>query len=72
MSVLGAGTTEPEDALFLEKESRKGTVGSTIRSVSEDFDYTFIDAPPGTGIIVTTLLGAADSVLIPVSVPPSR
>ena len=66
MSVLGAGTTDPEDALFLEKEARKGTVGSTIRSVSKGFDYTLIDAPPGTGVIVTTLLGASDSVIIPV------
>jgi chromosome partitioning protein len=67
MSVLGAGTTEPEDALFLEKEARRGTIGKTIRSVSENFGYTLIDAPPGTGGIVTTLLGASDSVLVPIT-----
>ncbi len=67
MSVLGAGATEPEDALFLEKEVRKGAIGKTIRSVSDEFGYTLIDAPAGTGGIVTALLGASDSVLVPIT-----
>ncbi len=66
MAFLGSGVTEPEDVFLFDREARKGTLGKLITSVSEKFDYTFIDAPAGLGAIVTSLLSVSNSVLVPV------
>jgi len=67
LAVLGSGAQEPEDALLFESEARKGNLGKTIRSVSKGYDYVFIDSPAGTGSIVTMLMAASNSIIMPVN-----
>lgn len=67
MGVVGIGDMEPEDVFLFEKEARSGNLGKTIRSITEGYDYVFIDAPAGTGSIVTALLSISSSVLMPIN-----
>ncbi len=67
MGVVGIGTTEPEDVFLFEKEARSGILGKMIRSLTEGYDYVFIDAPAGTGSIVTALLSISSSILMPIN-----
>ncbi len=67
MGVLGPGVTQAEDIFAFEREARKGNVGKLIASLSESYDYTFIDASAGVSSVVTSLLSVSDSVLLPIS-----
>jgi chromosome partitioning protein len=64
LAVAGVGTPTPEDVMLYETEARGGAVGRLFLSLSEGFDYTFIDAPAGVGTIVSSLLGVSDSVVL--------
>jgi chromosome partitioning protein len=67
MGVVGAGELDPEDVLLFEKHARQGNLGKAILSLSEGFDYVFIDAPAGIGTISASLLTISHSVLIPIN-----
>jgi len=38
-----------------------------IEEIDEDFDYIFLDTPPGTGIVVSSALMASNNFIIPVN-----
>ncbi len=67
MSVVGIGSIEPEDVLFIEKEALRGNLGRIIQSISDGFDYILLDSPAGLGGIVTALLTVSSGVIIPIN-----
>lgn len=67
LAIVGSGASGPEDTLIFETEARKGNLGKAIRSIAESYDYVFVDSPAGTGSIVTMLLAASHSVVMPVN-----
>jgi chromosome partitioning protein len=50
---------------LIEKEDRGSTMRHALASIREDYDFILIDCPPSLGLITLNMLGAADSVLIP-------
>ena len=64
LSIAGIGAMEPEDVLFFEAEALKGSLKELLRSLSREYSYVIVDAPAGIGGIVTSLLGASDSVIM--------
>lgn len=63
LAVVGVGSPQPEDVLFLEQQAHAGAVGRLVASLARGFDYTLIDAPGGIGGLVHALFLASDSVL---------
>ena len=63
LSIVGMGSPSPDDVLFLEEEAKKGNLGSLVRKLAADFQYTIIDAPSGIGSTVTTLMGISDGII---------
>lgn len=50
---------------LIDRPDRGTTMRRAIESVREDYDFILIDCPPSLGLITLNMLGAADSVLIP-------
>ncbi len=50
----------------LDKEDREYILSQKIRAIANDYDYIVIDCPPSLGLLTTSALYSADSVLIPV------
>ena len=46
--------------------AREGRLKEIVDSVSDEFDYVFIDCPPSLGLLTINSLVAADSLLIPI------
>jgi cellulose biosynthesis protein BcsQ len=53
------------DLLFDARNRRKHQVQQLLETVADDYDYIFIDAPPGLSLVVENILRAADLVLSP-------
>ncbi len=66
LAVVGVGVLDPLDVVKLENEARRGNLGALVRALAEGFDYAIVDAPAGVGGIVTSMLGASDSVILAV------
>jgi chromosome partitioning protein len=50
---------------LINRPDRGTTMRRAIEPVREDYDFILIDCPPSLGLITLNMLGAADSVLIP-------
>ena len=50
---------------LIDKPDRATTMRRAIANVRDDYDFILIDCPPSLGLITLNMLGAADSVLIP-------
>lgn len=50
---------------LIDKPDRGLTMRRAIAPVRDDYDFILIDCPPSLGLITLNMLGAADSVLIP-------
>ena len=47
-------------------ESRETRLKNTLRQISDEYEYVFIDSPPSLGLLTLNALTAADSVIVPV------
>lgn len=50
---------------LIDRESRGLAMREALEPVRADYDFILIDCPPSLGLITLNMLGAADSVLIP-------
>jgi chromosome partitioning protein len=50
---------------LIERENRGSTMRETLEPLRNHYDFILIDCPPSLGLITLNMLGAADSVLIP-------
>ena len=50
---------------LIDKPDRGTTMRTAVMPVRGEYDYILIDCPPSLGLITLNMLGAADSVLIP-------
>lgn len=50
---------------LIDREDRGHTMRNALAPVRDDYDFILIDCPPSLGLITLNMLGAADSVLIP-------
>ncbi|MEO5905042.1 MAG: ParA family protein [Gemmatimonadaceae bacterium] len=50
---------------LIDKPGRGTTMRHAIAAIRDDYDFILIDCPPSLGLITLNMLGAADSVLIP-------
>ena len=50
---------------LIDKPDRGTTMRTAVMPVRDEYDYILIDCPPSLGLITLNMLGAADSVLIP-------
>ncbi len=50
---------------LIDKEDRANAMRRAIAPVRNDYDFILIDCPPSLGLITLNMVGAADSVLIP-------
>ncbi len=53
------------DLVFDARQGRKRQVQRLLGPLSDDYDFIFIDAPPGLTLVVENILRAADLVLSP-------
>ncbi|GAB6184092.1 ParA family protein [Thermodesulfovibrio hydrogeniphilus] len=51
---------------LIQRENREFILKNILSSVSEDFDYILIDAPPSLGLLTLNCLVASDAIIIPV------
>ncbi|WP_353683331.1 AAA family ATPase [Thermodesulfovibrio sp. 3907-1M] len=51
---------------LVQKSNREFILKNALASITSDFDYIFIDAPPSLGLLTLNCLVAANSLLIPV------
>jgi chromosome partitioning protein len=66
MDVIGATPDLAGAELeLIDKPDRGTTMRRAIAAVRDDYDFILIDCPPSLGLITLNMLGAADSVLIP-------
>jgi len=54
------------DLLLQEHSGSKKQIGQLLRSVSNVYDFVFIDCPPGFSILADNIFHASDAVLMPV------
>jgi chromosome partitioning protein len=50
---------------LIERENRGGAMREALEPLKDRYDFILIDCPPSLGLITLNMLGAADSVLIP-------
>ncbi len=50
---------------LVDREGRERIMRSAVASVADQYDFILIDCPPSLSLITVNMLGAADSVLIP-------
>lgn len=50
---------------LIEQEHRGTAMRDALAPIRDDYDFILIDCPPSLGLITLNMLGAADSVLIP-------
>ena len=50
---------------LVDKPGRGTTMREALKSIQDDYDFILIDCPPSLGLITLNMLGAAESVLIP-------
>jgi chromosome partitioning protein len=50
---------------LIDREPRGLAMHEALAGVTDDYDFILIDCPPSLGLITLNMLGAADSVLIP-------
>lgn len=50
---------------LVDKPDRGTTMREALKSIRDDYDFILIDCPPSLGLITLNMLGAAESVLIP-------
>jgi chromosome partitioning protein len=50
---------------LIEKEERGTAMRDALAPLRDEYDYVLIDCPPSLGLITLNMIGAADSVLIP-------
>jgi chromosome partitioning protein len=50
---------------LIDRENRGNTMREVLEPLRNAYDYILIDCPPSLGLITLNMLGAADSVLIP-------
>ncbi|HEY3333332.1 MAG TPA: ParA family protein [Capsulimonadaceae bacterium] len=56
-----------EMVLYTEQNfARESVLKKAFKSIQDDYDYIFIDAPPSLGLITINILTAADGLLIPI------
>lgn len=67
LSVVGPGTTAPEEILFFENEARYGNLAKLITQYAEIFPRIIIEAPTGIGNILENLLTASTSYIVVVN-----
>ncbi len=66
MGFVGVGTLDGDDVVYYEQKAASGELSAAIRSLSEDYTYTIIDAPSGVGAIVTAALACSAGVVMPI------
>jgi chromosome partitioning protein len=50
---------------LVDREGRERVMRAAVASVADQYDFVLIDCPPSLSLITVNMLGAADSVLIP-------
>ena len=50
---------------LIDRPDRNATMRTAVTPLRNEYDYILIDCPPSLGLITLNMLGAADSVLIP-------
>ncbi len=51
---------------LIQRDNREFILKNILSSLSEDFDYILIDAPPSLGLLTLNCLVASDAIIIPV------
>lgn len=64
MGIVGSGVVEPDDVFDFERAAHTGRLSQLIGELSVEFDYTIVDAPAGTGGIVSALLKGSDGTIL--------
>lgn len=66
LAAAALGVTTPDDVEAVEAAARSGALARLVAEIAAPYTHTIIDAPAGIGGIVTALLGASDSAVVPV------
>lgn len=67
LDFLGSGPVEAEEVIFFEKEAFRGNLTKAIRSVTEGYDYVFIDTGTGLSVLTYACMALSDSVILPLA-----
>ncbi|MDI6795380.1 MAG: ParA family protein [Desulfatibacillaceae bacterium] len=67
LDFLGTGPVEAEEVIFFEKEAFRGNLTKIIRSVTEKYDYVFIDTATGLSVITYICMALSSSVIVPLA-----
>ncbi len=66
LAIVGTGASHPDEYRELEQRIGDRNAPALVRSLAGPYSYTIVDAPSGVGGLMTGLLAACDSVILPV------